>query len=284
LLKTANDVASGDFRKTITIQQHDEIGQLAHALQIMIAQLKTVILQVKIAAENVSISSQQMSKSLNDTSQETTQQASAIEQISRSIKEMVENIQKNTQDALKTEELALTVAQLAKSSREAVQQTVVAMQAIVEKISDIQDITKRTRMLSINAAIEASRAKQFGSGFAVVATEIRTLSEHTQKATEDISQLINEGVHTTQNVQLKINELLPHIENTAHLVQSISCASRQHNQNAQLINQSVQHLDEMAQHNSATSEELSSTAEELAAQAEQLRDIIAFFKISETQE
>jgi methyl-accepting chemotaxis protein len=282
LLSAANTIASGDFRQTIIIKQHDEIGQLAHALQMMVAQLQTVIIQVKIAASNVSISSQQMSESLTNKSQEFAVQSSSIEQISFSIKEMTDNIKKNTQDALKTEEIALAVAHLARNSSEAVKQTVIAMQEIVKKIVDIQDITKQTRMLSINAAIEASHARQFGSGFAIVATEIRMLAEHTQKATEDISQLINNGVEITQNAQLKINELLPHIENTSHLVQSISCASRQHNQNAALINQSVQHLDEMAQHNSATSEELSSTAEELAAQAEQLKEMIAFFKIPKT--
>lgn len=282
LLGAANTLASGDFRQPIVIKQRDEIGQLAHALQMMMAQLQTVITQVKIAASNVSVSSQQMSESLTDKSQEATLQASAIEQIALSIKEMVDNIKQNTQNALKTEEIALAVAQLARNSSDAVKQTVVAMQAIVKKIVDIQDITKQTRMLSINAAIEASRARQFGSGFAVVATEIRILAERTQKSTEDISQLIDNGVETTQNAQLKIDELLPHIENTTHLVQSISCASRQHNQNALLINQSIEYLDEMAQHNSATSEELSATAEELAAQAEHLQEMIIFFKMSET--
>lgn len=284
LLGAANRITNGDFRQPITIQQHDEIGQLAHALQTMMAQLEAVILQVQIAATNVSISSQQMSENLISKTAETTEQASAIEQISYAVNEIVNKIQQNTQDALKTEQIALAVVQLAKSSNETVQQTVLAMQAIAKKISDIQSITKQTRMLSINAAIEASRARQFGSGFVIVATEIRTLSEYTQKATEEISKLINNGVTTTQDAQTKINELLPHIENTVHLVQGISHASRQHNENATLINQSVQQLDKMAQHNSATIEELSSTAEELAAQAAQLKEIVTFFKLSNTEE
>ncbi|MGL4773936.1 MAG: methyl-accepting chemotaxis protein [Clostridium sp.] len=64
----------------------------------------------------------------------------------------------------------------------------------VSEVSDFLDIINKiadqTNLLSLNAAIEAARAGEAGRGFAVVSGEIRTLSDETQKATENISQII----------------------------------------------------------------------------------------------
>ena len=64
-------------------------------------------------------------------------------------------------------------------------------------------------------------------------------------------------------------------------MQEISAASIEQNSGADQINNAIQQLNQVTQHNASASEELATSAEELSSQADHLRELIAFFKISD---
>lgn len=77
--------------------------------------------------------------------------------------------------------------------------TLTAVERLHQKVELISDIASKTRMLSFNAQIEAARANEAGSGFDVIAKEIRDLSVQTRNATTDISTLIQETYTTIKD-------------------------------------------------------------------------------------
>ena len=266
------------------IKRTDEIGALSESLEKMINNLKRIVGQVKSASTQVTSGNQQLSSTAEQISQGATEQASSIEEVSSSMQQMSSNINQNSDNASETEKIATQSAQDAEESGRAVMEAVEAMNQIAERITVIEDITRQTNMLSLNASIEAARAGEHGKGFAVVASEVGKLAARSKEAAGEISELSSSTVDVAQRARTMLEELVPNIRKTADLVQEISAASREQSSGADQINTSISQLDQVIQQNASASEEMASVAEELTSQAEDLQHTISYFKLTEEKE
>ncbi len=280
----AKQIAKGDLRINIDIDQKDEIGDLAKALQLMVNKLREVVSSIKNGAENISSASLQLSSSSQSMSQGASEQASSVEQISTSMEEMVSNIQHNTDNAIQTESIASISLIGIKEGNGSAQVSIESMNKIAEKINIINDLAFQTNILALNAAVEAARAGEHGRGFAVVAAEVRKLAERSKIAADEINDLSVKGVKISEEAGEKLMNAIPEIEKTAKLVQEIAAASSEQNSGAEQVNSAIQQLNIIVQQNAASSEEMATSSEELSSQAEQLKDIIGFFKIDDNNQ
>ncbi|MBF0124961.1 MAG: HAMP domain-containing protein [Magnetococcales bacterium] len=280
----ARSIASGDLTATVTVDQKDEIGQLAEALRNMANKLKSVVMEVRDSADRVSGHARELSSSGQQIAQGATEQAASVEETSSAMEQMTGNIQQTTDNAQTTERIAQTASNDAMAGGEAVLQAVTAMREIASKIGIIEEIARQTNLLALNAAIEAARAGEQGKGFAVVAAEVRKLAERSQMAAGEISQLSTSSVHVAEKAGTIINKLVPDIKKTSELVQEIAAASREQNQGADQINKAIQQLDQVIQRNAGASEEMAATTDELSGMASQLQQSISFFQVGHHQQ
>ncbi len=172
-------------------------------------------------------------------------------------------------------------AEDARVGGQAVQETVAAMQKIAGEISDIEEIAQQTRLLAINATIEAARAQEYGKGFSVVASEVRRLAEQTQATATEVVSLVRSSVAVAETAGKKLAQFVPDVEKTAQLAQEVNMASREQHLGAEHINTAILQLDGVIQQNVSTSEKITSMTEALMLQAEQLRGTVDFFNIEE---
>jgi methyl-accepting chemotaxis protein len=275
----AKRMAGGDFTTQLDIDQKDEIGVLARALNDMVLRLRQVVADVRGATENVASGSEELSASSETLSQGATEQAAAIEEVSSSMEQMASNIKQNADNAQQTERIAQQAASDAQEGGVAVDKAVVAMKHIAEKIGIIEEIARQTNLLALNAAIEAARAGEHGKGFAVVAAEVRKLAERSGNAAGEISELSATTVDVSEKAGNMLRKLVPDIQRTAELVQEIAAASNEQNAGAEQINKAIQQLDQVIQQNASASEEMASTSEELSSQAQQLQHTMSFFQV-----
>ena len=282
-VRFAEDMAGGDFTRTLDVDQRDEIGVLAKALNDMVVKLREVVQSVGQASENIATGSEELSASAESLAQGATEQAASIEEVSSSMEEMASNISQNADNARQTETLANKAAGDARESGESVFSTVEAMNSIAEKIGIIEEIARQTNLLALNAAIEAARAGEHGKGFAVVAAEVRRLAERSGVAAAEISELSTNSLAVADKAGRMLKQLVPDIEKTASLVQEITASSNEQNAGAAQITKAVEQLDQVIQQNASASEEMASTSEELSAQGQELQTTMAFFNVDGTR-
>jgi methyl-accepting chemotaxis protein len=265
----AEQLAEGNLNAHIEPGGKDETGMVLNAMRNMVGKLAHIIGEVRNAADNLASASEEVSATAQSMSQATSEQAASVEETSASVEQMSASINQNTENAKVTKE--------ATEGGESVQQTVVAMKKIAQRISIIDDIAYQTNLLALNAAIEAARAGEHGKGFAVVAAEVRKLAERSQVAAQEIGELSSSSVDMAEKAGKLLDEMVPSINKTSDLVQEISAASEEQAAGVAQINTAMTQLNQVTQQNASSSEELAATAEEMSSQAEQLQQAMSFF-------
>ncbi len=277
VLVASRSIASGDLTTSISVKGEDEAGQMAMALIEMQEHLLSIIREIKESASSLALSSDEITSTSINLSEEANSQAAAVEEITSSMEEMGAAITHNTKNAKETEAISAKTARDTEEGSRAVKRTIEAMETIKDQISLIEDIAYQTNLLALNAAIEAARAGDQGKGFAVVATEVRKLAEKSQTAAQEISKLILESVDVANTSGEKLDAIVPGIQKTAELVQSITMSSEEQDSNISQINSVMGQLNQSSQTTASSSEELSSTATMLNQHANNLAKITGYF-------
>jgi methyl-accepting chemotaxis protein WspA len=166
----------------------DEIGVVALSFNELISTLRTILHNIKHSGSLVSNSSAEIA-AVSRQQQATTAQIAATSTLQS--KPPVEPLMgKRISKKMRATVHGITTAVEGISQKlAALNQQAASIGGVVVTIAKVAD---QTNLLSLNAAIEAEKAGEYGHGFAVVAREIRRLADQTGASTTDIEKMVRE--------------------------------------------------------------------------------------------
>ncbi|WP_432461109.1 MULTISPECIES: methyl-accepting chemotaxis protein [unclassified Agarivorans] len=319
-----NDIAEGEGDLTVRIQttnSYDEIGQLAGGFNRFVERVHGMISRMHEIAGQLGGQATTTSASATDNSQRIAVQQDEVTMVATAVTEMAsatEEIASHAELTANTAQEAVTlsshgqtqVMQSQQSIRSLADEVATAGQIIGElnehsqKINSIlltiSGIAEQTNLLALNAAIEAARAGEQGRGFAVVADEVRVLSQRTHSSTQEIQAMIETlqqtagkavtsmtqshdmaetSVTDANSASESLSQISKAINDISDMATQIATAAEEQTSVTSEINRNTESIREVSENLSQEAQTSMTQAQELANLAESLQQEVSRFKL-----
>jgi len=317
----ARKVAAGDMTTRISLDNRDELGELTDEFNSMTDRMADLIRSVSQTTSEVDQQAARVRDTAVANSEAVAHQMAESGQINEAMAQMIEAVSEVTQSAHRVADSATAAERDTETGRGVVSTTVETINRLATEISgavavinrvsedsdnisqvlvEIKAIAAQTNLLALNAAIEAARAGEHGRGFAVVADEVRSLSQRTHKSTEEIEGMVSrlqsgvkdavtamtnsrDATWTTVEKSGEVTEALSRIAHGISVIvdmsHQIAQAAEEQSAVSNDVNASVAHIGELGTSTAANAEETLASSREMTELTASLQGLVEAFKV-----
>lgn len=236
----SKNIAAGDLTNRLLIHSNDDLGKLGNDLNIMTESLANVTAQINKACHEMISTLEEVRHASDIQSSGATEQASSINEITSSLEEIEKSSTQTIEKAKALGEIAERTREKGQQGLEAVEQSTVGMKTVREKVQTIaqtilelstqtqqvgeitavvNSLAQQSKMLALNASIEAAKAGDAGKGFAVVATEVKNLAEQSEHSTTQVQKILEDIRHATEKAVMATEEGIKGVDHGTGLVE-----------------------------------------------------------------
>ena len=317
----ANQVAGGDLRADVGDTADDETGALLGAIQTMTNDLRGLIGRIQHSsvalistATAIQATASEQQQVITDYGASTSQAVAAVKEISVTSQELLRTMTEVNDMASHTGKMATagrvglggmdgTMRQLAESTTSFGSKLAVISERAANinlAVTTITKVADQTNLLSINAAIEAEKAGEYGLGFLVVAREIRRLADQTAVASLDIERMVKEmqysvsagvmemdkfaeqvrtGVREIGDVSAKLGEIIEAVQGISGRFGQVTEGMRAQSQGAEQIREAMIRLAEGATRTASSLNDFNGATVHLREAVGDLKEEVSRFTI-----
>lgn len=314
-------IKDGHFEHKIRIRTKDEFEELGEAfntmadnMQAMAVQLLTSSKKITECSNEVLMISKDQAATSSEQSISVTETTATMEELTSTSRYIADNSESVVAIAAEAHEISqkgVSLAQVTKAKMEEIRQKSDAdmaeihslnkkMQKITDVMEIINNITEQTKLISFNAALEATGAGEAGRRFSVVASEIRRLAENVAESTEEIkstvvevrqamenlmkssrdsAEKIREGVEFVNKVSAVLENILIADQKTTEAAKQISLSTQQQRTASEQVVTTLKELSEGSKQLVKASNQAAMIASDLNALAEEFKKTVAAFKV-----
>lgn len=319
--KAARKVAGGDMTVRLEKYSSDEMGELTTEFNHMTEKMHQLIQVVSNTTSDVALQASRVNDGAIANSSAVERQMMETAQISEAMHQMVDTVQEVAASSQSVSDAANVADSEANNGKRVVDETLQAIDHLAAEIDhsvetinrvakdskdinqvlvEIKAIAEQTNLLALNAAIEAARAGEQGRGFAVVADEVRTLSQRTQRSTEEIEKMIErlqKGVkeavssmqssHSTtlvtvdqsQKVAHALDTIVSSISTIVDMSHQIAGAAEEQSAVAKNIDNNVTHISDLGEETANNAKDTLGASKELSSLTGSLQTLIEAFRV-----
>jgi methyl-accepting chemotaxis protein WspA len=311
--RVAQQIAAGDLTAQITATAPGEAGQLLEAIHTMTLDLRSIIGQIQQSsiallstATEIAATAKQQEHVVQEYGASTNEAVAAVREISATSQELRRTMSDVNHVASQTAAMAVSgkgsLEGMGRTMRQLADATgsISAKLAVINEraaninliVTTITKVADQTNLLSINAAIEAEKAGEYGLGFLVVAREIRRLADQTAVATLDIERMVKEmqysvsagvmemdkfseqvrqGVSEVGKISEQLSKIIGDVETLTQRFEQVNEGMRAQSEGAEQIREAMVHL-------SKGSNQIATSLSEFNRATDHLRDAVSGLK------
>jgi len=326
IARTAEQMAAGELRR-IDLRREGilETDNLSSSVARMAEALRAQVISTKQLAAEASEMSREVAGAMAHLATSAAEQAAAVSETASTVEEMekagksvgenarqiVDAAEKTTEASIRgrkavdtTSDIILKIKEDSQESSAKSKTLLANVEEIGNIIASVNAIAEQSKILAVNASIEAAKAGEYGAGFAVVAQEVKDLAQQSKEATEQITKTLtgirhaiegmvgtaaiaerrtDEGVKMVANAGAIVNDLSEAIRENSDFANGIFSAVTQQTLGLTQIATAIEQINSSAMENQSISRKMEQSTRHMSESLEHLSQLVGKWKTAETE-